>query len=753
MKINEREILNKITDEVNEFHPLLDKLLRKLPTIQETEYTHGPNEMGADFVLLRLDQAVKNTSYIGVIAKVGRIAQDFADIERQIDECRVERPFNSGAKKIRLNEVWVVTTGGITSGAERKIQEKFSTQNIVFIDCDKLIDLINAHLPSFWSDVNVVLGEYLSNLVAKTKEADHAFSLVGMDGENFYIEQDVFSVPIATYGKRVAKRNKVNFHKELEKNSLVLIEGGMGSGKSKFLRELLYYYGNPHVFLTQGFIPAALSASELVEAYDSEIKQVLEKLIPAEVHQALDNPKYLLLIDSLDEKKLEIREINELLSSLRNQLADLQNVKLVITSRYMRGLDDTEKLDSSIQRYELPSLSFAKTIEFLTKICKNLSPSSRLIEDLKKSPLFRELPQSPIAAILLAKLINENTRELPSNLTELYSQYLELMLGRWDIDKGLQTLKEFRAIERIIMELAKVFIDNNLESITVTDAKEVIKSYLEQRNLDLNAEELFANLLNRSGVVVSDNSQRHIFFKHRTFAEYYYAKFYSQSGSFNLSNALSLYWSTTTFFYLGLKNDAPDLLQQIGSLNLESEDLRWMKLINMGSYMLAAYSTPYDVVIKLFYQTFVEATQLFQDIVDRKIDSNLQRLPHMAILFLMQLIIRDCYGFDFFTKAIEETVLQIDESGLPDATKAYAIFFLEVTNLEIGNKETFDFLLEQYDDSLPVDLSLAIGYETKDFKNRTRLMKSQDKRIKKLMETHNYKKLLNQLRLTPVKES
>jgi hypothetical protein len=44
---------------------------------------------------------------------------------------------------------------------------------------------------------------------------------------------------------------------------------------------------------------------------------------------------------------------------------------------------------------------------------------------------------------VLAKLINENPKELPSNMTELYAQYTEISLGRWEIDKGLQTLKEY----------------------------------------------------------------------------------------------------------------------------------------------------------------------------------------------------------------------------------------------------------------------------------------------------------------------
>lgn len=46
-----KERIVGITDEVKELHPLLEELFRKHPKILQVEYTHGPDEMGADFVL------------------------------------------------------------------------------------------------------------------------------------------------------------------------------------------------------------------------------------------------------------------------------------------------------------------------------------------------------------------------------------------------------------------------------------------------------------------------------------------------------------------------------------------------------------------------------------------------------------------------------------------------------------------------------------------------------------------------------
>jgi len=147
-------------------------------------------------------------------------------------------------------------------------------------------------------------------------------------------------------------------------------------------------------------------------------------------------------------------------------------------SRYLEGLDEPNGLDYHIARYHLHPLSLNKTIEFLKVLCTELNIKSRIIEDLKKSPLFKNLPQSPIAAILLAKLINENSKELPSNMTELYDKYVELILGRWDIDKGLQSQKEYQALDNILPEIARYMLENELNIISISDAKQIFIEYL-----------------------------------------------------------------------------------------------------------------------------------------------------------------------------------------------------------------------------------------------------------------------------------
>jgi hypothetical protein len=131
-----------ISNEVDELHPLLEELFQRHPKISHVEYTHGPEEMGADFVLTHAHDVLRTTEYIGIVAKRGKLHLDHSDVERQIGECAVPRKVDGGKKEITLSEVWVVCTGTITGGAKRKIHARYPGTNVQFVDGDQLSAMV-----------------------------------------------------------------------------------------------------------------------------------------------------------------------------------------------------------------------------------------------------------------------------------------------------------------------------------------------------------------------------------------------------------------------------------------------------------------------------------------------------------------------------------------------------------------------------------------------------------------------------------
>lgn len=190
-----------IKDEVRDLHPLLMKLLPKLPNVIDVEYTQGQTEMGADFVIARQDSTFGFIDHIGVVVKVGGIAQNFSEVERQIDECSIPRTFRNGKEKIIVAEVWVIATGYVTKGAQEKIHEKFKTRKITFVDGGRLEKLIDNYLPSFWNEVPLETAEYLSKLNTRIAQIDMSVSLVPTVNAPLYIEQDIYTLPPQEYRK------------------------------------------------------------------------------------------------------------------------------------------------------------------------------------------------------------------------------------------------------------------------------------------------------------------------------------------------------------------------------------------------------------------------------------------------------------------------------------------------------------------------------------------------------------------------
>lgn len=535
----------------------------------------------------------------------------------------------------------------------------------------------------------------------------------------------------------------------------MLIESGMGGGKSKLVRRLIDHYTSPENYLSTKLFPIALTYKEFTDDYDGDIDKVIKSRVSQSIEKELsEDTMFLLFIDGVDEKNLPLDEQLTTLKDFSAQINSRPNVKVVITSRYLKALDEPSELQNQIERYEIRPLSLNKTIEFITAICKQINITDRLIEDLKKSVLLRELPRTPLAAILLAKTINENSKDLPSNIPELYSKCVELMLGRWEIDKGLESQKEYEALDSVLQNLAKYLLDNEVPYVSIAEAKSFFEDYLKTRNLELEVDHLFNLLVERTEFMLIDFERQRLAFKHRSFTEFFYAKRCIKAHDMHVdARAFQLYWVNVFYFYLGLLKDAPGPLRELIDLQPTSEGERWLRVINMANFFMAAYLTPYEVIEDGLRRVMEDAAQLYVDVVSGKSESPLSRLPRMHFLYLFQFLMRYSYSFSFFTPALEHAALSIDEGSLDKDLKAYALFFINVAHIDTGAGDSFDFLLKGHGSDLPLDLSLAYKHESENLKERSTLMRKQDKRIKRVIKQNRaLDKAINELYKNPIRE-
>lgn len=740
-----KQIVEKITDEVKILHPLLNHLLRQMEQVNSVEYTHGPNEFGADFIVCRADPALCTHHYIGVVAKTGRILQNFDDVARQVDECLIPRLVRAGLEEVRLTEVWVITTGNISNNAQRKIQDKYKTQKIAFIPGEKLTELIDKYANYFWFDIPSNIGSYFKKIEGEINQLESSTSVLkGLGCDEFYITPDIEEGFRATYkkGHKTQKRRIIDIHKEVSRNSVSLVEGEMGFGKSKLARALVLYFGNPEVYNQYKLIPIYVHFRNLVEN-----KPTIDKIIHDNTNTYINNSdlkdlKILIIVDGLDEGIADENGWRDYTESLIQSIKANPNYHALFTSRPLRALDDIFGAKSDTPRFLLRPLSFPKLIGFIEKACVNASISKNLYEDLQRSDLFKQLPHSPIAAALLSRLISQNSNDLPSNLTELYAKSIESLLGRWDIEKGSCTEKEFKDSERVSLKIADFLFSNHLSSMSLKEAEDMIEEWHAERNTNVPLEKLKERVFYKSGLFAIDKDNGLLTFSHRSFGEFMFALDCIRKNKAIPANlAFEPYYIYPQFFYTGLLGDCEDHLLSLIATNPQNELQQWTKILTMPDYFLAGYQTKYSVVEENLWTIFILASKLYHDIKIGNSKLRIGELPEMHLLWFFQRLIRHCFDYEYFKKSITTTLLKIDSSLEEKSIKEVALFFAACYAAEHDDPSGFEYLVKNYKTEklqLPISIGIQLEQESnKDF-SKLPILKYHEKKLRHLLNATPY---------------
>lgn len=729
------ERIRSLSDEVNDLHPLLKALFPKLPNITNTDYTHGPREMGADFILTKRDNTLDKEDYIGIIVKVGKIKQDHGDVERQIDECELERTIQGGTKKITLTEIWIITNNGITTGAQDKIHHKYRYRNITFINDEKLCQLIDKYFPEYWKDVTVETGEYLRSVAQHANNLNNKTSLI--DSSSFYVPQNIIKKQNAKnpYSKKI-KHQKTSLEKELETESHIIIEAMMGSGKSTLLSQLALHYSDSEVFNTTKILPIIITAKEMLSTFQGDTKRVVEEIYKNKVEPA---SSYILMIDALDELKIDNEEKVAFIKSIHETSTKLNFAcKVVITSREIDEFEATENYEKLYSRYQLCPLTVKQVINLVENICKDTNATRKLEQDLDKSHLFRVLPKTPISAILLARLLSEDVQEIPSTMTDLYSKYMELVLGRWDMSKGLQSQKEYDAINNVTINIATFVMENSLVEIPKGDVKSILDNYVDSRNLKIDKEKIFSSLVKKREVFSENTSKQTIAFRHRTFSEYFYALGLHRDNTATISeDVYDIYWSNSFFFFLGIKRDCPELLKAIDELDIKQEPYKLMRTYHSGNFLLAAYLTPYESISQSLVRNFNEAAKLYETTLNKEnANSPLINLSKVQLLCIITNCLCNSYSYEYFKPALKEHSLELCTRNHLNELELTELFLVNSALASMEDSSAYDKMIENYGKHIPHPLQIGILEHSDENKVFSTILKRYTKNFMRNMKTN-----------------
>jgi hypothetical protein len=154
-----KEILNNLNEK--EFRQdLIIPLLSKVGYLAPIEY-HGTNERGKDIICFEYDR-LNEQRFLSVVAKTGDLTGNAATntglmtVVNQVQQA-FDNPYEDlyNMRQVFINEVWVMTTGKIVSGAQDSVINTLRKNNldkqIRIIGDDRLIQLIDKHFSTYWN--------------------------------------------------------------------------------------------------------------------------------------------------------------------------------------------------------------------------------------------------------------------------------------------------------------------------------------------------------------------------------------------------------------------------------------------------------------------------------------------------------------------------------------------------------------------------------------------------------------------------
>lgn len=693
-----------------------------MPGILNHEYTHGSQEQGADFILERRDETINEIDYISVIAKVGDITPSNAsEVLRQIRESKIPKKFSGGKKNVSVTSFWVITTGKFTRNSQDLIHNEFPNLQIKLFPQHKLRSLIDSYYDSFWRNIPHEIAAKLELIQTTVRTLDQRMDLLPVAGDSFYVEQKLFRHRPTVSEKKTWKdeRTEVNLIDLCKRKKFVFVEGDYGFGKSKLLRQTVKTLSRVEGYEEHGVIPHIAPFWDYIAAYRENPQNFISDKGFAFISEIAD-VRHIIFLDSFDEIKHSGEEQVDALKAIAESISSVSNISFVIASRPVSGTIRGAILEFDGELIEIGALSFNQVTRFLHHLCQSVRNQPKLISDLKSSPLYSDLPRSPISAILLGKLIAENHQDIPSTLPELYSKSLELAMGRWDQKKGLQTEKEYKAVSIILMKLAEYFIENNLTKISAEEARQRFVIYVQERNSDLNGSSLFDRTIERSDLLILDEYENSVQFKHRSYFEFLYAQQKRNEEGISIDNrVLDPYWSTIFYFYFGLKGDCEEILGSLTEIEPETLTDRWSMALNYPKYLMAASETRYVSIVPILEYAVVHFVRLYIDSRNGKTEFPKGELSRMQFLSIVTPFFQSFFGYSFFQRGLEEIAVRLDHIFKTPEERCCASFFISFARLGFNDPKVVDMLVEADEGAMPPEMQLIIAWEAKQKKCRS----------------------------------
>ncbi len=734
-----REI-EKVTDEAK-IRELLKILLPKLGFCNVI-ITHGKDEKGKDLVFSSVSQ-LGTYDWFAMVVKKGKIIGSsdtdnnaIINIRNQIELC-FEHPyyFPKENRTYYINKVIVVSGGTISANAEEQIVHKLKEKaNIAFWTSNTLADYVEKHIPEFFSNIDIQTSNYYTRLQAEFDKLNELKSFHYSKELKALFEVFIEPKLLVRRPKEIKSKDKIEAPIEFEFRSVnsiletqgnAFVIGEPGSGKSTLLRKLvLQLIHDRRAKREYDKIPVLIKFRDVIvnKSIFEVTKSNLLVFFPDEelfnLDAKLTKGDIILFIDGFDEISNSDGQ-EDTIKLLQDFTTKYPKVKVVATSRNTEFIRKREQI-ADIRKMELLPLNYHQIQSFVGKwFSKDEAKKTRLLNSLRDTDIMNKLPKTPLVLTLLAILFDENESEVPSNLTELYSMFTELFLGRWDAERKIETSYKYELKDRLLRSLAKKLHVDHFEEITPIEINSFVQKQFDERGYTLDVGSFLEEIETRSQLLIR-NPRGNYQFKHLSFQEYFFSRELSETHApqdFVWEKFLDLWWQEVIFFYCGRMKECPDILKKIIK-EVPHGDLtqQFRKTMALGQLLQASYANLTIDKVECIRHGLELMIEIYHNFLKMEnLPSMLKKASRYYIIELLSFFFEIYYGSITLSSAMEELFEKLAYDVIDNKVESVKevplqLFFLSKNLSMLGKNEP---LINLADIISTDDMSLNYALEVK----------------------------------------
>ena len=694
---------------------LIDLLKRRGFTNVMHTHRFGSPEQGKD-IIAKFPHSIETDEWYAFVVKKGRIGGGTVEIETikgQIKQS-FEYPYSGiNGEKIKINKVKVVTNENLTGGAQSQISASPDLaiyNNYSFWWNENLTPIIDEFYPDFWIPGDSFAKEYSKSFKNKLQEEIEIreLSIHRIDDRNIqkllkifiepklsisYIEEDK-----KTKLKNVKSKNvNVTSINKIEEN--LILCGEQGSGKSKILNTIACQIGSSEAIHSSKVIPVRLKAPSIkINLYDieksihEEIEDLTDKLFDDET---LRSYKKVLFIDNLDLLKNDEKEI---LIQNTKAYCDSNGTYFVVTHRKSEF-----NFDNKINSITIHNFNNNQVEQFITKFFEGTERGNKFIQILRESDILSKLPTTPLTITLISLLYDENSYEIPATLSDIYTDFTSILLGKLNITSKTDLLI-LNIKRRIFTTFALKMLDSKSFEVPLKVFIDHTNEFLSERGYEMQTPEEITEIIENSGLLYKSETDI-IGFKQQAFLEFlasleiYHNKrethYYKLISNFN-----DITWQNTAIFYAG---HAKELVNMIDDIVLRSpnENIKdwFINSGGMGYLAQALYQSSPNERMKLVFKSLENLEKAYYQLInDSKKEGNmLYKVPLPLLITILTFWFNENFKSITLNKTLNESFNHLFTNGENNFITNLKLLMISTTlmNPYINDENCFAKLIER----------------------------------------------------------